>query len=268
MLIGWVPPEVAVLLQSGRLDDHPRKAEFELRAQQARIVAGARRPVITADGVVSEAPRALRDYVGTLADELRSEQLEADGWRLGLVDLRRVCAVQPHVFVDTELPDVAPEDLEALARITLQPVTDLSFDIQFHNDRQAWVASAGPHFKIVREFHSLIEPGIVGFGFAVQKFGSFLQVVRYQDRYVIRDGNHRALAFLARGINTVPALVSEAMSVEDIHLRRGMLSIDVVLGPRAPLLPDYLDNDVSTEVHLAREGRVIIIQGMEIPVFR
>jgi hypothetical protein len=72
---------------------------------------------------------------------------------------------------------------------------------------------------------------------------------------------------MQHGIHLVPALVTEAMSVEDIHLRRGMLPIDIVLGNRAPLLPDYFDNDVAAEVELPMQRRVLVIQGLDLPIF-
>jgi ParB-like chromosome segregation protein Spo0J len=100
----------------------------------------------------------------------------------------------------------------------------------------------------------------------VRHLGSFLQVVRYRDRYLIRDGNHRAIAFLSRGIHAVPALVRESSTLEEIRLRRGMLPADVLLSERPPLLPDYLDDDVSAEVQLPATQRVLMVQAIDIPV--
>jgi hypothetical protein len=266
VLIGWMAEEEAVLMQTRRQDEHPRKAEFELRARQARLVASARRPTIEARGVVSEAPADLRKFVASFHTALQPEELEKEGWRIALADLRRVCAVHPSIFTDTELPDVDADDFEALARITLQPPGETGFEVQYHKDRQAWIIPAGPNLKLVDEFQTQVPGGLIGLGFTFRKFGSFLQVVGYRDRYVIRDGNHRALTFLARGINVVPALVTDAMSVQDIHLRRGMLPIDIVLGDRPPLMPDYLDDDVSAEVLLPDARRVYVVQGLDIPV--
>jgi hypothetical protein len=267
VLIGWLPEEDAILMQSGRRDDHPRREEFALRAHQARIVAAARRPDIDARGVVTELGPSLRKLRDDLEAKIGPDRLAPEGWRIGLVDLRRVCAVQPTVYIDTELPELDPGDLEAIAAITLRTDVDPRFDAQYHRERNAWIIPAGPDLKFVGEFQSVIEPGVTALGFTVRRYGSYLQAVRYQDRYVIRDGNHRAIALMQRGIHVVPALVTEAMSVEDIHLRRGMLPIDVVLGNRPPMLPDYFDSAVAAEVDLPMQRRVLVIQGLDLPIF-
>ena|SRR5712692_24341 len=45
---------------------------------------------------------------------------------------------------------------------------------------------------------------------------SFLQVARFQDRYFLRDGYHRAFGFLSRGIWRVPAFVREFGRTEEM----------------------------------------------------
>ncbi len=101
-------------------------------------------------------------------------------------------------------------------------------------------------------------------GFEIRLYGSFLQAHRFPDRYVLRDGYHRAVALLARGINVVPALVSASPGIDPPRIGRGMLSRQVVMGRRPPMLPDYLDNDVSAEVSLPSTRRVIIVQALDL----
>jgi hypothetical protein len=45
-----------------------------------------------------------------------------------------------------------------------------------------------------------------------------------------------------------------------------MLPSAVTLGPRPPLLPDYLDDEVSAAVELPETRRLIIVQGLEMSV--
>ena len=96
----------------------------------------------------------------------------------------------------------------------------------------------------------------------LRNYGSFLQAVRYRDRYILRDGYHRAVGLLRRGINVAPALVKDFDSLDD-HFRRGMLTRETYLGRRPPLIPDYLDDDVSADVMLPHERRLIMIQAQE-----
>jgi hypothetical protein len=95
-------PHEAQLTQAGRREEDAGRPEYELRARQARLVADARRPLIEVRGVVTEPPPALRRYAAAFAADPVGTELLAKGWRVGLVDLRRVCAVQPIVFTDAE----------------------------------------------------------------------------------------------------------------------------------------------------------------------
>ena len=76
---------------------------------------------------------------------------------------------------------------------------------------------------------------------------------------MLRDGYHRAVGLLARGISVVPALVKEFDSI-DRHFRKNMLPSEAYLGRHAPLLPDYLDDAVSAAVDLPAMRRFIMIR--------
>ena len=106
--------------------------------------------------------------------------------------------------------------------------------------------------------------GAVGFGFVVAVLPSFLQVARYQGRYLLRDGYHRALGFLKRGITTVPAFVRDFDTFDDLGFNPGMLPQDSYLGQRPPVLVDYLDDAVSAEVMLPATQKMVVIQGLEL----
>jgi hypothetical protein len=267
-LLGWMDPEEAVLMQAGRRQEDAGRPEYARRAEQARLVAGSRRRVIEADGVVTEAPEALRRYRAEFETRPQTAHLLAEGWRVALIDLRRVCAVQPTVFTDRELPDVDPDDLVALASVTIQPPAETQVDVQYDKERRAWIMLApNQDFRIAYEFQTEVEPGVLGLGFGVRALASFLQAVRYGDRYLLRDGYHRAVALLGRGIAVVPGLVKEAAGAEEYRRRPGMLPPEAFLGDRPPLLLDYLDDDVSVDIQLPATRRVIMIQGIDVPVF-
>jgi hypothetical protein len=261
-LLGWMEHEEAVLMQAGRRLDDPRNEEYELRARQARLVASTRLPDFNPRGAIKEAPQALRDY----KEDERWADLLASGWRIALVDLRRVCAMQPGVFIDVDIPEVDPDDLEALADITMRPPGAVGLDTQYDRDRKAWIiGSASPDYRVSEEFRTDDpDEGVVRLGFEIRLYGSFLQVYRYRDRYLLRDGYHRSLALLTRGINVVPALVGESRSNEMPLLGRGKLAPEVVFGRRPPMLPDYLDDDVSGEVLLPPTRRVIVVQALDL----
>ncbi len=127
--------EEALLTQAGRRMDQMNRPEYELRARQTRLVASTRQPSFGTRDVYTEAPKSLLDYK---VDERWSDLLEA-GWRIGLIDLRGIVSMQPAVFMDVDIPDVDPDDLNALADITLRPPGEAGLDTQFDRTRNAWI---------------------------------------------------------------------------------------------------------------------------------
>ena len=264
VLIGWMRPQDAALTLAGRQEEDADRPEYRERVARARTVAGGRLPSIETRGVVAESPPSFRGYIEAFAaNEATAPALE-EGFRIALVDLRRVCAAQPMVFTDTELPDeIDPEDLEALAAITLRPPAALEVPADYNKERNTWILTPpNPNFRLLKEYQASVGTGTIALGFSLRHFGSFLQAVRYRDRYILRDGYHRAVALLARGISVVPALVKEFDSI-DPHFRKNMLPSEAYLGRHAPLLPDYLDDAVSAGVDLPSMRRLIMIQAQE-----
>jgi hypothetical protein len=108
------------------------------------------------------------------------------------------------------------------------------------------------------------QPGMVGFGFLVNIMPSFLQVAVYQNRYLLRDGHHRAYGFLQRGISVVPAFVREFSQFEHLGLPPGMLPQSAYMNERPPMLVDFMDDTVSADVVLPAFQKMIVIQGLEL----
>ena len=264
-LIGWLTPAEAGRLQAGLRLSEAAKPEYEERAQRARTVAGARRPDFDVRGVVTEAPEAVRARWAEIEETPVGRRLAELGLRPVLVDLRRVVAVQPHVFTDITIPDFDPDDLEAIAEVTLQPNTDKPIETQFDPRRNLWILHPpSPDFRIAKAYQADVEDSDgIAFGLEFRFHGSFVKVFRYGDRYLISDGTHRAVALLTRGIDVVPALVGEYTSPDEVHVPGG-LPREAIFGRRPPLLPDYLDDAVSTAVELPATRRVILIEGLEV----
>lgn len=268
-LIGWVTADAAVSALAGRRADELESPEHVQRAENARRAAALRRPEIGIEGVVIDPPPALQDYKTTLAERHpRLANLFEQGLRLALVDLRRVCALQPGVFTDVEVPDVDPDDVAALAAWTLRPAQGGLLDVQYDLRRSAWTLLAtDPNIRIVREFRTELEDGAVGLGFEIRQFGSSLQAVRYRDRYVLVDGYHRAFALLSRGINLAPALVGAIETAEEFGRLGAGIGVDVFLGTRPPLLPDFLDDEVAAAVDMPVTTRMLVIEAMDLRSF-
>jgi hypothetical protein len=264
-LIGWLSADAAIAALARRREEEFENPEHAERAEAARREAALRRPSVGLEGVISDSPPELRAHQEKLAAENpRLAGLFERGLRLALIDLRRVCALQQAVFTDVELPDIDFDDVQAFAGWTLRQAGDPLLDVHYNRKRRAWtVVVSDPNIRIVDHFHTKRENGI-GLGFEIRQFGSSLQVVGFRDRFLLVDGYHRAFALLSRGIHLAPGLVGRIQSPEEIRELALGLTLEVVLGPRPPMLPDFLDDEVAAEVEVPVGPRILVVEAMDI----
>lgn len=276
-LIGWLTPAEAQLMLAQHLKDQATLDIHVQRAASARA-AVAERPAWggAPDNVVSAAGAELQDHLARLGEHPDFRPFAQEGWRVVVADLRRVCALQPMVFWDPaedRVQDVQPGDLPALARLML-PLPDAAepIPLQFDPALNTWIVSSrNPNLRILGHFNTPIEAGngqtYLGCGFFVAATPSFAQVVRYRGRYLLRDGYHRALGLLSRGVTHAPVLFREVADFESLGRSPGMLPEQAYLGERPAMLPDYLSDTVAAAVRAPASQKMIVIQGLEMSPF-
>lgn len=257
-----------MVLQGNTLGSEATAEQREV-ARQARESLAARPAGLDQEDLVSEPPDQLDAHVARLRESESAAAFFQEGWRIQVVDLARVCAFQPSIFTDSaaeRVVDVKYDDLAGIAAVTLPAESPEPPRVQFDSVRQAYmVLSPNPNLRIVGTFSTPVpnQPGAAGLGFMVRVMPSFMQVIRFRDRYILRDGYHRALGLLDRGITHAPVFTRTMESVEQVALP-GMLPQDAYLGPRPPLLRDYRDDTVACDVRLPAIQRMIVIQGIEL----
>jgi len=245
------------------------------QAQSDRLTAARDAVASRSDGVdqstaLADAPPELAGHIGLLTAQGAGGEVARQGWEVKVVDLTQICAFQPNVFVDTtaeRVRGIGPDDWEAIAQVTIPVGGQVSLRPQFDELRNTWIiASPNPNLKIVGRFGGQI-PGNPNqppaFGFFVTIAQSFVQVARFRDRLFLRDGYHRALAFLNAGIMRVPAFVGTVAAIEQLA-PAGMLPQDAYLGLRPPRLIDYLDDTVSAAVSLPAAQKLVVVQALEL----
>lgn len=105
--------------------------------------------------------------------------------------------------------------------------------------------------------------------FFLTKNPGYLQVVQYQDRYYIRDGYHRAAAFLRRNIPIVPCIHLEVQVPQQVgHLQPGMFAAEILFGDHPPRLRDFWDDAVSCDSLYAAKRRVFLLEMREMLITR
>jgi hypothetical protein len=279
-LLGWLPQEHAETLLASQADGELSDAQ-RARVSHARDAVAARPAGIDQAGLISPLPAELADHATRLEETPAGTRMRADGWETAMVDLTRIAAVAPSVFNDTAIERAAsldPSDLQGIAELTLpamhpRPIGELApgddvlpIHIQYHYLTQTYtITSPNLNLAVIRNFDApgnrAPQASQLGFGFTVGVPPSFIQVARFQGRYLLRDGHHRAFGLLSRGITRVPAYVRDFTTADELA-PAGMLPRSAWLGDRPPLLRDYHDDLVAEPVLVPIPHRTIVIHAV------
>lgn len=68
---------------------------------------------------------------------------------------------------------------------------------------------------------------------------------------------------LQRGVELVPAFVRD-FGQAPLGVPAGLLPTDVYLGDCPPVLPDFMDDEVSTDVFIPASQKMVMIQALEV----
>ena len=281
-LLGWLPPEHAETLLDSQADGELSDAQ-RARINQALAAVAARPAGVDQDGLISPIPDELANHVTRLEATPAGARMRAEGWATAMADLARVVAIAPSVFTDTAIERAAildPGDLRGIAELTLparhpRPIGELSpgddvlpIHCQYHHRTKTYtITSPNLNLAVISNFDApgnrAPQPSQMGHGFTVGVPPSFIEVARFQGRYVVRDGHHRAFGLLSRGITRVPVYVRDVATAEDLA-PAGTLPRSAWQGERPPLLRDYHDDLVAESLLLPVPSRTIVIQATEL----
>jgi hypothetical protein len=271
VLVAWMGEPEARFAVAGQTDN-PLSADQEASLASARASLKERPPGIDQDDLVRPLPASMADHVAHLESNPQAKPYFTEGCVPAFVDLSRVCAIQPKIFIEhavERVADVRTDDVRSLAEVTLPLTPPRGLAPQYHRERQAFITDlANPNLRIVGAFGGPAydaPPGTVNLGFQVRLVESFVKVVSAQGRYFLLDGYHRCLGLLRRGVRYCPAFVREDAPLAAL-VGHNVLPFEVVAGDRPAVLPDYWDDAVSCGVWLPATRRAIVVQATEISV--
>jgi hypothetical protein len=269
-LIGWMPPALGELMLTGNTMGKQVTPEQRELARHAREAVASRTTKIDQSSAISDLPPELDNHIAQLRRSPAGAAMFREGWDVALADLTQVCACQPYVVADAaaeRVENVKADDLAAIAAVTLPTTPPEAPRVQFDPSKQAYmVISPNSNLRIAGTANGPTPDGsgALMLGFTVLAMRSFLQVVRFQDRVLLRDGYHRAYGFLNRGITHVPVFTCGMQTIEEFLPHGALLPQHSYLGDRPPLLMDYLDDQVACTVHLPAAQKMVLIQGIEL----
>ena len=271
-LIGWMTkPEAQLILGIPRTVVTPLP-EHVRRARDAHLAVKSRPIGIDQTHLFSDVGEELRGYLAELQEHPSYKPYITSGCSIRIANLNELRALQPVVHLDyldhsdqfrQLTQEASQEDMLSLVRITLPIPKPMALPVQADKQRNAWILQLkDPHTKIVGHFNTRVEvaPGLFGiaYGFCVALLPSFVQVVLYRGRYFLKDGYHRSLALLEKGITHIPVMVEELSASQNLVVD-GRFPDETILGGHPPLFSDYLRDDVAAAVcHLASQKTITI----------
>jgi len=271
-LIGWMAERDAQILLGIPQSPVKPRPEHVQRVRDAHVAVMSRAIGIDQTDALSDMGEDLRAYVAEFQEHPNGKQYLVRGWIIRVANLNKICALQPIVHLDylggsdqfkKLLQQAVEEDMRSLAQITLPISSPVELPVQFDPQQNAWILhSPSPDTRIVGHFSLPMEvaPGVFGrgYGFCVAVLPSFVQVVRYRGRYFLKDGYHRCIALLEKGITHIPVLYQEILETQPLKVE-GRFPDETILGVHPPQLPDYLRDDVAAAVsHLAFQKTITI----------
>jgi hypothetical protein len=273
-LTAWLTDDEAAVALLGRA---PVKGDdlgpVRTRVAQAREELASRPVFEVRSPVLQVDDRSALDELAERQDIVAA--FSALEWRLEMVDLRLVQAVQKTINTERLAERVAPvvADPALLTEFCLPDKrSDAPIGIFTDPDKRGFaISSINPNLRIVGTNVSaadLSTPGgpveVQAVTFLVNFGSSFVNVARSEGRYFLRDGYHRAAALLRAGISRVPCVVFDADPMsEPLVPGTDIFSGEIRFGDRPPLLTDFFDPTVSDEIAQPATRKVLRIRGEE-----
>jgi hypothetical protein len=277
-IYGWMDHAEALISKNldGKLDD----ASIEINTQTFELMkeAVAARPTYKAESPIVVSSKKWDTTAIKNRPDLKP-LLQGLKWSAEVVDLNKILAFQKSVRLPGLKGDTDKPSAEEILPICL-PVNRISpYTYNLDGDAKGLTLSSfDPNFRALGIYLGpatvqtnpnvpaveLEQAVIMNFGAPV----SHLHVAKYKGRYFLRDGYHRAVSLLRLGITDVPCIVIEANSLKEVYSAAGnFLGEEVLMGPRPPLIGDFLDNDVSGVGETNEMRKIVRIREDEFMVY-
>jgi len=181
----------------------------------------------------------------TMQSELGRPDLlrEMDGldWSLDVICLRNLVAFQRRLSFDPAreaLPTLVGRKEDELLACAFGVAPTPILESRMEDPRTLVVRSKNPTVQIALSSAAACATVTTG--------SPFVEVAEFRGRWFLRDGYHRCYQLLQRGLDTVPALIVRARSLDELGaVLPKFFSEEVLFSERPPMLIDFLNDDLT-----------------------
>lgn len=193
------------------------------------------------------------------------EEFEKFDWTLGVVDLRRLLAVQRRlIFSPTQHISPVPQqdDWSELISLAMGPRRGIghrivcnnnaidSLDISLHSSNPDLQLRLSPNAGTSDHLPLSLYGG-----------SPFFEVAELRGRWFLRDGYHRAYRLLQAGVHRMPAVVIKTRTLEELGATEPwFFSERQLFSDRPPLVVDFLDESMVLRYERTALRKVIRIR--------
>lgn len=200
-----------------------------------------------------------------------------DSWDIKMVPIENLVTFQPAVTktaYQTDLStttDTVTDLLEFALPVDAAPlVEDQRIRDTFFSGWQ--FVTRSPNVHLSGPYHSRSSTDddtvLATVSFELKSNPNFVYVAHFEDRYILKNGNHRVYQLLQAGETHVPAVVIEADTYDETGANQsGFFDRGLVMGDRPPLLTDY-ETPIAVSIDRRATNRVIRLIAETTDIFR
>ncbi len=267
-LLAWLPDPAAVLAVLGR-PPRPGDDTASAMAVVERTRAARRcRPAYSGGDPRVPAPEAALRAIADRADIQAA--FATMRWEPAWVDLTSVLSVQQLVRLSGlgERVGAANADPAGLVDLVMPSGGPQQITASTDGDGKAvTISSPNPNLRVVGSGLGEVEPEPgkkqLAVSILIGGAASYLQVAEYRGRYFLRDGYHRAVGLLRRGITVIPCVFVFPRSLQELTPNNGLFAEDVLFDERPPAVADFLDASVTFTIRRPSPRKFIRVRGDE-----
>jgi len=274
-LIGHMTREEAIQILAGGPATAAQSAKLEATWRAAVKAAHARAEYEAIDPRVNAPPLAQGMLTAFASRQDVQALLAPHQWSVGWADFSHgVLSYQRIVITEgttARLRGVRRDDPETLIDLCLPPQSTAKFQGSFDQAQSAFTASSiNPNLRVagfqIANVEASGSPPEQLFGFKLTFGSSFVQIVEYRGRWMVRDGYHRVYGLMGLGITQIPCVVIKARTFEETGAGRpGFFGFELLYSSKPPTMNDFF-SPASVDVQAQAVMRVIRLKAEEFVV--